>query len=209
MGCISCAFCRAGRGSIVFLLKAEEIRYCKLRDMCSGETDSAIGILYLNKIFVKLIGGSFEDIEEAAKTARKMMDFEPDFLPVIVVYSGNECSLFKASYQLEFESFQDCPSPLENSKFSLKLPCNNLLALKMRNSEGLIRDRRVGIKLFRKCFSAQVALTWVISTYNISRIQAYSLFQSLLDERFIYALNFDPTFRDNDALYRFYDDEVF
>ncbi len=115
------------------------------------------------------------------------------------------------------KSWQDLKQYLVDNEIILKynqlhdiyaLEIQNLVQ-KMRGKSGLdIRDRWFHFKLYRKCFTGDNAVTWLMEHRNLTKFEAIDLGRLLVKRKIIHHVHDEHNFKNGFLFYRFYQDEI-
>jgi len=82
------------------------------------------------------------------------------------------------------------------------------LVQKMRGKFGLeIKDRWFHFKLYRKCFTGDNAVAWLMKHKNITKDEAIQLGKILVKNKIIHHVHDEHNFKNGFLFYRFYQDE--
>ncbi|MGK7947506.1 MAG: DEP domain-containing protein [Xenococcaceae cyanobacterium] len=192
----------------MLILDSDQVQYCQVVATIKGEQKIESGLIYQNNVFIKVKTYSKEDLQLAIKECREdYLDNEDIEVPTLIIKSDKDITLWLEDKR--FEPKQDKVNTAatikkkESSKINLKE-----LVTEMRGSNGLeVKTRRHQLKLYQRCFVGSEAVDWLVKYLNISRKQAVAIGQKLVDKKVIHHVNDEHLFKDDNLLYRFYEDE--
>ncbi len=188
----------------MLLLTDTQVQPCRVIRRNIFEEIVLPGLAYRDRLFFRVGQYSLELAAEARQQALAVFQEAKETFLVLVVRIEDQWTLW-----LEDPELQYCSAVQAKAK---RVEQIDLVALtqRIRGCRGLleIRDRRIGLKLNKRCFRADQLLDCLVEQYELPRKEAMRLGQRLINERHIYHLDHSKNLQDGKALYRFYEDEL-
>lgn len=198
----------------MLFLDYTQVKYCKLQ-----ENDQDIsGIIYNNSVFTRAKSFPKEELEIAIKECREeYLDHEErSKIPTLLIKGKNSVGIWMKSSRHKASdatsaSSSDLSQVKDNSASSSNTDINRIslkqLALNMRSPTGIeIKTRRHKIKLYKRCFLGNEAVSWIAQKVKISRLDAVKLGQKMLDKGIVKHVSDEHHFKDDNLFYRFQED---
>lgn len=202
----------------MLFLDYTQVKYCKLQD----KDKTISGIIYNGNIFVREKAFPKEELETAIKECREeYLDHEQrSQIPTLLVKEKNSVGIWmqnnsfqpeeiatsrsnSSSVNIQSSSATSVDSKTANSRISIRQ-----LAKKMRSDTGVeIKTRRNKLKLYQRCFLGNEAVDWIVKQAKVSRQDAVSLGQKMVDKGIFHHVLDEHQFEDKEFFYRFYNDE--
>lgn len=180
----------------MLILRDEQVEYCRVRNLQTGEI--LVGIAYRNRLFIAGKSYPLSQKQEAIDYLRQQFAANNGLVYLLLVQDEDKFTLWYENGELE----QIEADPV--SLFDLQQ-----VAKEMRSPEGgiEIQDRRYRLRVYRLCFTGQSATDWLEQRYQLSRSDAVRLGQRLVSQKWIHHVVDDHDFKDEYLFYRFYADE--
>ena len=178
----------------MFILTTEQVNFCTLSSRDGKNVVQMPGLEYQRKLYIKGESYDQQHRQTAIKKARQKV-LEMKGQPMILVEDATAITYWYQNKTVEKVS------PL------LTLDLSKLVAA-MRNVGGVpIKERQFRFKTYRQCFVGSDAVDWLVSYLKISRQDAVTVGQRLIDENWIHHVLDEQTFQDCYFFYRFRWDE--
>ena len=199
----------------MLLLNYEQVKYCQVTGNIQGESKTASGLIYNDKVFIEAKSFSKDELEIAIKTCREeYLDHEErSQIPTLLVKGKNNIGIWMEDkrYQPDGVPTSEATEP-ENKKQSISKNLERIsirqLALQMRNKDGItIKTRRYKLKLYHHCFLGNETVDWIVEKLKISRTDAVKLGQKMIEKKIFHHIVDEHQFKDEPLFYRFYEDE--
>ena len=190
----------------MLILDSDQVQYCQVVATIEGQSKIESGLIYQNNVFLKVKTYSREDLQTAIKECREdYLDNEDIEVPILIIKSAQEITLWLEDSRFEPQSGQIPGSPSHQEPKANKLNLRNLIVA-MRGKGGLeIKNRRHHLKIYKQCFVGSEAVDWLVNHLNISRKQAVVIGTKLVQKRVIYHVTNEHSFKDEYLFYCFYD----
>ena len=199
----------------MLLLNDEQVKYCQVTGNIQGESKTASGLIYNDKVFIEAKSFSKDELEIAIKTCREeyLDHAERSQIPTLLVKGKNNISIWMEDRRYQADGLSS--SETSNSENNQKSGSKNLdrvsirqLALQMRDKDGItIKTRRHKLKLYHHCFLGNEGVDWIVEKLKISRTDAVKLGQKMIEKKIFHHIVDEHQFKDEPLFYRFYEDE--
>ena len=200
----------------MLFLDHTQVQYCKIQD----QDKTRSGLIYNKNLFLREKAFPMEEMEAAIKECREeYLDHEErSQIPTLLVKDKNSVGIWMQNNQYKSNivaaartssgTNAEPSSVKDKSNSSLNRISVRQLALEMRSAEGVeIKTRRYKLKLYQRCFLGTEAVDWISNKTKLSRKDAVSLGQKMVEkEIFNHVLN-EHEFKDEALFYRFNEDE--
>ena len=201
----------------MFFLDHTQVQYCKIKD----QDKTLSGLIYKDNLFVRKKAFPKEEIEMAIKECREeYLDHEErSKIPTLLVKEKNSVGIwmqnndYKSGIIGTSSSIQKDPatktsSSSSKSKNKLNRFSVRQLAQEMRSEQGVeIKTRRHKLKLYQRCFVGNEAVDWITKRTKLSREDAVTLGQKMIDKGIFHHVLDEHQFEDEELFYRFNEDE--
>jgi hypothetical protein len=192
----------------MLVLNAQDVKYCHVVYAVADDKKVLPGVIYGDKLFVKVKVFEKNELDTAIKYYReKFLDNEERRqIQSLVLQEENEISLWRHDEKLKLVRAR-------NSQTGQSTQQQNPLALesivaKMRSKEGLeIKARPYKLKLYHRCFIGSEAVEWMMKNLSLSKEEAIALGQKMIARKIIHHVCDEHPFKDENIFYRFYEDE--
>lgn len=188
----------------MLLLTDTQVQPCQVIRRNIFEEIVLPGLAYRDRLFFRVGQYSLGLEAEARQQAIAVFQDGKEAFLVVVVRIQDQWTLWQEDPELQ----RCCPLQAK----AKRVEQTDLVALtqQIRRCKGMleIRDRRVGLKLNKRCFRADQLLDCFVEQYDLPRKDAMRLGQRLINEQHIYHLGHSKIFQDSKTLYRFYEDEL-
>ncbi|MDV3350675.1 hypothetical protein QGP82_18345 [Leptothoe sp. LEGE 181152] len=178
----------------MFILQAEQVDFCTLNSRIGNQIVQIPGLEYQRKLYIK--GETYEQQDRSTaiqKARQKVLELKGQ--PMILVEEYDTITLWYHDKTVEKVS------PL------LTLDLQELVAA-MRNVGGIhIKERQFHLKSYPQCFVGSEAVDWLVAHLKISRPDAVTVGQRLINENWIHHVLDEQAFQDGYFFYRFRWDE--
>lgn len=201
----------------MFFLDHTQVQYCKIKDR-----DKTIsGLIYNNNLFIRERAFPKEEMEMAIKECREeYLDHEErSQIPTLLVKEKDSVSIWMqnnkykpgiigTSNSKQKVAATKTSSSSSKSKNKLNRFSIRQLAQEMRSEEGVeIKTRRHKLKLYQRCFVGNEAVDWITERTKLSREDAITLGQKMIDKGLFHHVLDEHKFKDEELFYRFNADE--
>lgn len=180
-----------------------------------------LGLIYNDNLFIREKAFPKEEMELAVKECREeYLDHEErSQIPTLLVKEKDGIGIWMQNndYKSDIISSSDnsgkkVKSPAVSSSKKSKSNLNRIslrqLAQEMRSEQGVeIKTRRHKLKLYPRCFLGTEAVDWLSAKTKLSREDAVSLGQRMIDKGLFHHVLDDHQFKDEPLFYRFNADE--
>lgn len=185
----------------MLILEAEQVKYCNVVRKIAEREEIIPGISYQGNLFVKAKSFDKDQLEIAIKQCRELfLDAQTPIL-ALIIKDKTGFSIWSQDNEIKLA---DSGSAKNDAKF---IDLNELVA-QMRGEKGVeIKARPHKLRLYSRCFVGSEAVDWLTNHLKISRSEAVELGQRLIEAQFIHHVLDEHPFRDDNLLYRFYEDE--
>jgi|GEM_PF-908255 len=204
----------------MLLLDYTQVQYCKLQ----AKDKPVSGIIYNDRIFVRVKAFPKEELEVAVKECREeYLDHEErSKIPTLLIKEKTKVGIWMENKRYKQEDIiqvlakddsLSMPKSSTSKSSSSKDNSSRLdlrkLSSKMRSAEqGVeIRTRRYKLKLFQRCFLGNEAVDWIVEQTKVSRPNAVKIGQTMLDKGLFHHVLDEHQFKDENLFYRFNADE--
>lgn len=199
----------------MLFLDHTQVKHCKLKDK-----DKLIsGIIYNGNVFVRVKAFPKEELEAAIKECREeYLDHEErSQIATLLVKDLTSVGIWmhNSNYKPEDATVTSQPETTSNSSNTTtktQTDTNRIslrqLGLEMRSEKGVeIKTRRHKLKLYQRCFLGNEAVDWIVQRVKVSRQDAVTLGQKMLEKGIIHHVLDEHQFKDEGLFYRFKDDD--
>lgn len=178
----------------MFILQAEQVNFCLLTGRIGQQTVQMRGLEYQRRLYIQ--GETYHQQDRPAaiqKARQKVLELKGQ--PMILVEECNTITLW----------YHDKTVEKANPLMSLDL---QELVAAMRNVGGVhIKERQFHLKSYPQCFVGSEAVDWLVGYLKISRQDAVTVGQRLINENWIHHVVDEQAFQDGYFFYRFRWDE--
>ncbi|MGB5636001.1 MAG: DEP domain-containing protein [Waterburya sp.] len=201
----------------MFFLDHTQVQYCKIKD----QDKTRSGLIYNDNLFVREKAFPKEEMEIAIKECREeYLDHEErSKIPTLLVKEKDSVGIWMQNNEYKsdiigissaMQQVAGTQASSSNSKSKNKL--NHVavrqLVAEMRSERGVeVKTRRYKLKLYQRCFVGNEAVDWISKKTKLSREDAVSLGQKMIDKGIFHHVLDDHQFKDEALFYRFNDDE--
>ncbi len=204
----------------MLFLDHTQVQYCKLR----VKDKTVSGIIYSDKIFVRVKAFPKEELEVAIKECREeYLDHEQrSKIPTLLVKGKSSIGIWMANKRYKKQDIietsdkndsSSAPQASTSKSAAAKDSSGRLdlrkLCAKMRSADiGVeVKTRRHKLKLFQRCFIGNEAVDWIVEQTKVSRPKAVKIGQTMLEKGFFHHVLDEHQFKDENLFYRFNADE--
>ncbi|MBE9042994.1 hypothetical protein IQ255_00995 [Pleurocapsales cyanobacterium LEGE 10410] len=203
----------------MLFLDHTQIKYCKVKN----QDQTLSGVIYNNNLFIRDKAFPKEEMEAAIKECREeYLDHEErSQIPTLLIKEKNSVGIWLQNnrYKSNIVSTSDAQQQSSTiqtaavkksgtSKESLNRISVRQLASEMRSEKGVeIKTRRHKLKLYQRCFLGNEAVDWIAKRAKVSPEEAIALGQKMIDKEIFHHIFDEHQFKNEDLLYRFYEDE--
>ncbi|MEM8719184.1 MAG: DEP domain-containing protein [Cyanobacteria bacterium P01_G01_bin.39] len=201
----------------MLFLDHTQIQYCKIKN----QDKTILGLIYNNNLFIREKAFPKEEMEIAIKECREeyldhderskiatLLVKEKDGIGIWMENNEYKSDIISTSNSNQKESKSPVSSGHKKSKANLNRISVRQLAQEMRSEQGVeIKTRRYKLKLYQRCFVGNEAVDWIISKTKLSRTDAVSLGQKMLEKGIFHHVLDEHEFKDEPLFYRFDADE--
>ncbi|MEM7591269.1 MAG: DEP domain-containing protein [Cyanobacteria bacterium P01_A01_bin.83] len=201
----------------MLFLDHTQIQYCKIKN----KDKTRLGLIYNNNLFLREKAFPKEEMEIAIKECREeyldheerskiatLLVKEKDGIGIWMENNEYKSDIISTSNSNQKEPKIPVSSGHKKSKTNLNRISVRQLAQEMRSEEGVeIKTRRYKLKLYQRCFVGSEAVDWIINKTKLSRTDAVSLGQKMLDKGIFHHVLDEHEFKDEALFYRFDADE--
>ena len=205
----------------MFFLDHTQVQYCKIKD----RDKTILGLIYNDNLFVRKKAFLKEEMELAIKECREeYLDHEErSKIPTLLVKEQDSVSIWmekneyksgiigtSSSQQKVTATKASSSSSSSSSKSKNKLNRFSVrqLAQEMRSEQGVeIKTRRHKLKLYQRCFVGNEAVDWITKRTKLSREDAVTIGQKMIDKGIFHHVLDEHQFKDEELFYRFNEDE--
>ncbi len=198
----------------MLMLDSEQVEYRKVTGYVDDREKTTSGLIYQGNIFTLAKSFDRSELQQAIKECREeYLDHEErTLIPTLLVKDTNSVGIWMRDdrYRISQEANGDVATAQETPQNAAKLDKISVrqLALEMRAEKGVeIKTRRQKLKLYQRCFVGSEAVDWIVKKYDVSRADAVSLGQKLIDKKIAHHITDEEKFEDKELYYRFYEDE--
>ena len=199
----------------MLLLNYEQVKYCQVKGNIQGESKTASGLIYNNKVFIEAKSFSKDELEAAIKECREeYLDHEErSKIPTLLVKGKNNIGIWMEDKRYQPDGVPtsettETKTERQSSSKNLERISLRQLALQMRDKNGItIKARRHKLKLYHHCFLGNEAVDWIVEKLKISRTDAVKLGQKMIEKKIFHHIVDEHQFKDEPLFYRFYEDE--
>lgn len=190
----------------MLLLSANQVQYCQVaRKDHTGKVEVIPGIAYYGKIFIRGEIFPISQKKRAIAYSRQQFTEYQEQVYILLIEEKDRLTLW-------YENAEVTPLSSQNNQYFSDFISTidlNQLVFKMRGKQGISgKNRRRGLRIFRKCFSGREVVSWLQQHLQISREDAIRLGERLLSHNFLSPLTINvQSFQEGEALYRFNADE--
>ncbi|WP_088243305.1 mechanosensitive ion channel protein [Calothrix rhizosoleniae] len=179
----------------MFIVHSRDIEYCSV---IKGKESKVIqGIDYQNKLFYPGEVYAQENKQIAINKGRKLF-LEGKSL-CLLVESENSIRLWHHDKALKKFTNSDDIVSIVNLPFLVRA---------MRDIGGVkIMDRQYRLRKYSRCFIGKEAVSWIMDYLKVSELEALSLGQRLMNEKYIHHVTDDHDFKNEYLFYRFHWDD--
>ena len=184
------------------ILKADKVKYCPVIRPDAREGKTLPGVLYMDKLFIKVLSCAKDQGKEAIRYGRQAFLEQKGRVMFLVVEEEAGFTVWKKDGRLKLV---ENPRKKRDVVGTIKL---DQLVEKMRDVGGVtIKDRFYGLKKYPRCFVGRKAVEWFKNYLHISTAEAIGIGQRLVNEKWIHHVCDEHDFEDGYFFYRFYVDE--
>lgn len=200
----------------MLFLEHTQVQYCKVQH----QDKTLSGLIYNDNLFIREKSFPKEEIEAAIKECREeyLDHVERSQIPTLLVKDPKSVGIWMQNNQYKPgiistsssapQSAPQSASASSKSKTGLNRISLRQLCLEMRSENGVeIKTRRQKLKLFQRCFVGNEAVDWIVNKTKLSREDAVSLGQKMIDKGLFHHVLDEHKFKDEELLYRFHEDE--
>lgn len=201
----------------MLFLDHTQVQYCKIKD----RDQTISGLIYNNNLFIREKAFPKEEMEIAVKECREeYLDHEErSQIPTLLVKEKDSIGIwmqnnaYKSDIIAHVDNNQKIANPpaassSKKSKGNLNRISLRQLAQEMRSEQGVeIKTRRHKLKLYQRCFLGTEAVDWLAAKTKLSREDAVSIGQKMIDKGIFHHVLDDHQFKDEPLFYRFHTDE--
>ena len=204
----------------MFFLDHTQVQYCKIKD----QDKTLLGLIYNDNLFVRKKAFLKEEMELAIKECREeYLDHEErSKIPTLLVKEKDSVSIWMqnndyksgiigtSSSNPKVTATKASSSSSSSSKSKSKLNRFSVrqLAQEMRSEQGVeIKTRRHKLKLYQRCFVGNEAVDWITQRTKLSREDAVTIGQKMIDKGIFHHVVDEHQFKDEELFYRFNEDE--
>lgn len=199
----------------MLFLDHTQVQHCKLKD----KDKSISGIIYNGNVFLRAKAFPKEELEAAIKECREeYLDHEErSQIATLLVKDPTSVGIWmhNSNYKLEDATVTSQPETTptsSNTTTKTQTDTNRIslrqLGLEMRSEKGVdIKTRRHKLKLYQRCFLGNEAVDWIVQRVKVSRQDAVTLGQKMLEKGIIHHVLDEHQFKDEGLFYRFKDDD--
>ncbi len=184
------------------ILNSKQVKYCQLIRHTNDNQEIFPGVIYQDKLFVKVGSYPKEQAQTVISSARNKFLTDKGKILYLVVEEDTKITIWSEDNTVQlFEENQSQPDIV--SSINLKK-----LVADMRDVGGVkIKDRRYKLKNYPQCFVGSEAVGWMTKKLNISPEEALKIGQRLIEEKWIHHVTNEHPFENGYFFYRFYWDE--
>lgn len=198
----------------MLILDANQVQYYQVSAEIAGQNKQASGLTYQGNVFIKVKSYPEEELDNAIKECREQyLDNQAIEIPTLIIKERKAVTLW-----IEDNRFKPIKSADPVNDTAMKTggkaqgSSSNFNLIKvadqMKGEQGVsIKTRRSKLKLYHHCFLGNEAVDWLVENLKISRAEAISVGQKLIDKKIIHHVSDEHSFKDEQLYYRFYQDE--
>ena len=200
----------------MLFLDHTQVQYCKIQ---SGD-QTLSGLIYNENLFIREKAFPKEEIEAAIKECREeYLDHqERSQIATLLVKGKNSVGIWMQNNKYQANIIPDSgeqttakpQSSVNNSlaKGNAQRISLRQLASQMHSERGVeIKTRRHKLMLFQRCFLGNEAVDWMVNQVKVSREDAVTLGQKMLDKGIFQHVTNEHQFKDEPLFYRFNEDQ--
>ena len=199
----------------MLFLDHTQVQYCKVR----GQNKTLSGLIYNDNLFIREKAFPKEEIEVAIKECREeYLDHEErSKIATLLVKDPKSVGIWMQNNQYKshiIDTVDSTPSSTldsaqtESNKNSNRISLRQLASQMRSDKEGVeIKTRRNKLKLFQRCFLGNEAVDWIVKQTKLSREDAVTLGQKMIDKGIFHHVLDEHKFKDEELFYRFQEDE--
>lgn len=201
----------------MLFLDYTQVQYCKIRD----QDKTISGLIYNDNLFIRDKAFPKEEMELAIKECREeyldheersqiatLLVKEKDRVGIWMQNNEYKSDIISISSNKQNAVGTSSYSRSTKSKNSVNRISIRQLAQGMRSEKGVeIKTRRHKLKLFQRCFLGTEAVDWIVTKAKLSREDAVTLGQKMIEKGIFHHVLDEHKFKDEDLFYRFNDDE--
>lgn len=199
----------------MLFLDHTQVQHCKLKD----KNKLISGIIYNGNVFLRVKAFPKEELEAAIKECREeYLDHEErSKIATLLVKDPTSVGIWmhNSNYKPEdatVTSQAENTSTSSNTTTKTQTDTNRIslrqLGLEMRSEKGVeIKTRRHKLKLYQRCFLGNEAVDWIVQRVKLSRQDAVTLGQKMLEKGILHHVLDEHQFKDEGLFYRFKDDD--
>lgn len=184
------------------ILNADKVKYCPEISPDLGEGKTLPGVLYMDKLFFKVLSYHKDQGQEAIRYGRQAFLEGKGRVMFLVVEEEAGFTVWEEDARLKLVEKKRKKRDVVGT---IKL---DKLVEKMRDVGGVtIKDRFYWLKKYPRCFVGREAVEWFEHFLHISTAEAVGIGQRLVNEKWIHHVCDEHNFENGYFFYRFYVDE--
>lgn len=163
------------------ILKVDQVKYCPVISPDLGEGKTLPGVLYMDKLFFKVLSYHKDQGKEAIRYGRQAFLEQKGRVMFLVVEEEAGFTVWEEDARLKLvEKKRKKRDVVETIKL-------DKLVEKMQNRGGvIIKDRLYLLKKYPRCFVGREAVKWFKNSLHISTAEALGIGQRLINEKWIH-----------------------